>query len=1108
VGAAIARNLISNAVLAQIGSATVTATLPVSSGTEAQPPSVPDTNDQIADAGQVRVIAIEGATIDAKAAAASAAIGGGIAGVGVSGAGADATNTILTTTEAWIGLRDTPVANDPGSTVTAQGKVTVSAGNTATITAEILSASAALGAGGAAGAASIGTSLARNLIGWTLSGTTFTKSTTTTVRAYVTGSSISAGALDVTATNGATTTAKVGSVSAAIAIGGGALAVSGAGVEVDNRIAVTVAAFVASTPSGRSVTAGPILVRAQDTSTITADALAASIAAAFGTPGTDTAISTGASVARNAIANDVSAYLSSATVTTTTGAITVEAVETATISATSRAASLAGSLTFALSGGGADASAVVTSSVKAYVSGGTISSAGGLTIGATDTTRATAEVQAASVSLGLLAGSAAASVATSTVTPTVEASVTGATITAAGQIAITALSLAYGRAQADGASFSTGVAAADSVATATVSPTVTAFARGTVRSTGAGIEIAARANTNADGTSASTTTVPLGASAEARAASAALISGNGPRSFAYEHGVVLAYVESGSLQAAGAIGLRALSVAAPEATTGGFSGGLVGIGGAFATAITERRTEVRLDSPILGGTTVTVTASNILAPKATARALSGGVLAGSGAEATATARQAAGTTAAKASVAAVAITVSGLVSINATATPGATAISSGGSYGGVAVGASIAKATSNVDVATTVAGGASFGGSLAVTAVRGEATNKAEAVSSAGGLVGANGSDAQSVARGTVTTTVGDGVALPNGDVTVSATSRTKQLAEARGKADGLIAGGASLSTATSDVDVATTLGKVTTSSTRTGALTVRATGRSDNEARTIAGSGGVIAGNAALATLTDTGSATTTLTGPSVLRAGAVTIGAEHASNYTPHVDSTTAAVVGASGAEAKTTNTASTAIVIGAGVEIRGSSIGITTFNSFSRLGLGTEDNVKSSGGGGITAAAAISRTTISGTSTVGIGNGAKFTVTSTPLTGGGIYITASSLVAARDSATLATGGAISGAGVDVSTTADVDNTVTLGTGVLVKSTGDIASAPSRTARRRRAPRSPRGASRPSASATHARRCAPTRSSTSARAPRSTPSGTSTSRPASPRAGAGTRS
>jgi hypothetical protein len=108
--------------------------------------------------GGNEVLRIFDATIETVAVAASIAAGfSSTTGVGLSGAGADATNTILTQTNAFV--RDSHLTSD--------GNVTLDANNASGIVATIASVSVAAGIGtGTAGVgASIGVSIARNRIG-------------------------------------------------------------------------------------------------------------------------------------------------------------------------------------------------------------------------------------------------------------------------------------------------------------------------------------------------------------------------------------------------------------------------------------------------------------------------------------------------------------------------------------------------------------------------------------------------------------------------------------------------------------------------------------------------------------------------------------------------------------------------------------------------------------------------------------------------------------------------------------------------------------------------------------------------------------------------------
>src|SRR5260221_3993694 len=159
--------------------------------------SIANADDLHSTVGDISVKATEAATITARTAAAwvAASFAGGV-GAGVSGAGAEATNVILTKTNAFVRSSSLESAHD----------VIVDAHNTATVAATIISASASISVGGVAGiGASIGASLARNLIGWTTAGARLGAD----VQAYIQNSSIvDATAVSVTAVSGQTINAK------------------------------------------------------------------------------------------------------------------------------------------------------------------------------------------------------------------------------------------------------------------------------------------------------------------------------------------------------------------------------------------------------------------------------------------------------------------------------------------------------------------------------------------------------------------------------------------------------------------------------------------------------------------------------------------------------------------------------------------------------------------------------------------------------------------------------------------------------------------------------------------------------------------------------------
>lgn len=264
--------------------------------------------------------------------------------------------------------------------------------------------------------------------------------------------------------------------SSAIAGGGIAVAASGAGASVNNRVATAVRAYIDSS-TGTGIDAGnDINVTATDDSTITATALASSVATSFGLIGGSVSIGV---LASNTIGNIVEAFIKSSTVDTTAGDVNVLAVEDATITATSQAAAVASSFSIGrtFSGGGAGTDATVLTTTRAYVDRSTLTVNGDVTVDAQSETTATAQVQVTSVSLGLIAAAASGSNSTATVSPTVDAYINLSTVSAdAVNIASNATPKAITNAR--GFSVSTGASVGVSSAISSVSANVNAYIGG------------------------------------------------------------------------------------------------------------------------------------------------------------------------------------------------------------------------------------------------------------------------------------------------------------------------------------------------------------------------------------------------------------------------------------------------------------------------------------------------------------------------------------------------------------------------------------------------------------------------------------------------------
>ena len=611
----------------------------------------------VSSSGGFSLSATESASITATTAA--AAFAGSVGGIAISfaGAGADARNVILTKTDAYIDSSDVRSAAGVSLMATSTGT---------SITAEVVSAAAALALGGLSGSFAIGASVAENYIGWDPHGTTSatytTDSTPSSVtqnqtvkiasgahagdvyryvpstplngspnlktqdytdaskwvqvgttaagetKAYVTGSSlVAATTLSASATSGETINATVASVSAALALGGVAVAAAAAGVYVVNRIGQATQAYIGPTRGVGIQVKGSgdaISLTAQDTSTITATGGAASIAASIGLSSFSAAVAL--ALARNDIQSDVEAYTSGATIDTcalsagsctTSGALKAHATNMATITASSTAAAFSASFSLAggnsLAGGGASEDISVTSTTKAYATGGSLTLGGLLELQATDTSRATATVEALAASVSLdFGGAAAGSFARVTVSPTTQAYTSGATVSAT-SVAATATEHAKAVATANGMALSTGVSGAGSVATATLGATVQAFITGsssTVTARSGAIMLKALYNADDDGNTAAPDSVANSANAVAGAvAGGILVGASGATATAIDQAVVDAYVGSGSLSASGAITLLSTSYSAPKARTE--DDGL-GIGAGEGEAITVARAKI------------------------------------------------------------------------------------------------------------------------------------------------------------------------------------------------------------------------------------------------------------------------------------------------------------------------------------------------------------------------------------------------------------------------------------------------------------------------------------------------------------------------------------
>ena len=214
------------------------------------------------------------------------------------------------------------------------------------------------------------------------------------------------------------------------------------------------------------------------------------------------------------------------------------------------------------------------------------------------------------------------------------------------------------------------------------------------------------------------------------------------------------------------------------------------------------------------------------------------------------------------------------------------------------------------------------------------------------------------------------------------------------------------------------------------GTLEVSATGTDQNDVSSTAGSGALVAGDAADGTTSDTSAVSASVGGGGILSAGTVEVTANNNSTYMPEVSSVNAAAVGASGANATNTDAISAMATVNPNTVITASSaVDITAQNTFTETVPANASSVSAGAGGLLNGTAAVSKSTLNGNATVTIGGGVLIEVETPTATGTGtpgIFLVASSVLDTDDQVSLSAGGAIAGAGTNSTLTATLLNKV----------------------------------------------------------------------------------
>lgn len=477
---------------------------------------------------------------------------------------------------------------------------------------------------------------------------------------------------------------------------------------------------------------------------------------------------------------------------------------------------------------------------------------------------------------------------------------------------------------------------------------------------------------------------------------------------------------------------------------------------------------------VSGFNTVSITAGNQGSVSASATGGSGGLgVSADGANAFATENA---TVQAGAGINANITTGSDGVNIQASDQPDTSASALGVSIaGGIGLAESLAQATVSSQVTALDDGSIAGAGGLSINAsstpdANGDPTASTSSTGGGGGvLAGATGASSLSTDNANVLATVGSGVMLPNGNISILANNTSNQSSTATGVAGGIVAVGEVLSESDANTTTTASLGDgaqgqqpdpTTNTPARAGNLTIIASGTDNDSANATAGSGGLVSGNGAAATTNDNskvvasvGSAAFNGSNPIPLYAGAINISAQHIDNYSANTNSVNAAVVGASGAG--TTNNANVDVETDIGDPNGGAdlvALGGTPDQANVVLAASDQFNgnsgAQAAGGGVLSGSAGSSSTNLSGNASININSNSTLVGGLVPvlddqgdiISPGGISIVAGSQLSANDLVTDDTGGAITGAGTSSNLSAQLNNNVNLNSGATLFSSGNI--------------------------------------------------------------------
>ncbi len=368
------------------------------------------------------------------------------------------------------------------------------------------------------------------------------------------------------------------------------------------------------------------------------------------------------------------------------------------------------------------------------------------------------------------------------------------------------------------------------------------------------------------------------------------------------------------------------------------------------------------------------------------------------------------------------------VTVEATATPEASATAYGVAAGSLAVGGSVAIVNLTPTVTATVGGPNITVGNLSIIADVNLPSNGPSgstfAGGSTGGIVAVVASDAETTNNATITSGIGSFanvasatgmVVVVGGALLVVANGNTQQNSNASNASIGLIAAGIAKSVSSASNTTTATVG----SSARitTGTMSVSANGNDNNFAATTAGAGGVAAGVAVSPTTSDEATTTATIGAGTIVSvlggsiSSAFSISAAHLATADTQVIANAVGFLSGAGASASNDITSNVTVNLDGSV----SALSITGHaeNDFNHPSLGNGvDNLGGDTAGLASAAGGTDTTLIDFSTIVDVGSGASLNVIGASSDAGNLALSADNTFQGYDQVTFKTGGAFAGA------------------------------------------------------------------------------------------------